>query len=41
MSSIIEVKNLYKIYKIGESIVKALDGIDFVLEEGEFCAIVG
>lgn len=38
---IIQVKNLYKIYRIGETKVHALDGVDFTIYKGEFCAIVG
>ncbi|MCQ9209308.1 ABC transporter ATP-binding protein [Granulicatella seriolae] len=38
---VIEVKNVYKYYKVGQEVVKALDGIDFEILEGEFCAIVG
>lgn len=38
---IIEVKNLYKIYKVGDTKVHALDGVDFSIYKGEFCAIVG
>ena len=38
---IIEVKNLYKIYKVGETKVYALGGVDFTMYRGEFCAIVG
>ena len=38
---IIEVKNLYKVYKVGESKVYALGGVDFTMYKGEFCAIVG
>nr|WP_330382241.1 ABC transporter ATP-binding protein [Mediterraneibacter massiliensis] len=37
----IEVKNLYKLYRVGDSAVRALDGVDFAIYEGEFCAIVG
>ena len=37
----IRVKNLYKIYKVGETKVRALNGVDFTLYKGEFCAIVG
>lgn len=37
----IEVKGLYKLYRVGDSIVRALDGVDFNIFEGEFCAIVG
>lgn len=38
---IIEVKNLYKIYRVGETKVYALNGVDFTMYKGEFCAIVG
>lgn len=38
---VIEVKDLYKIFKVGSSRVHALDGVDFKVYEGEFCAIVG
>ena len=38
---VIEVKDLYKIYKVGTSKVRALNGVDFKVYEGEFCAIVG
>lgn len=38
---VIEVKNLYKIYKVGTNKVHALNGVDFTVYEGEFCAIVG
>lgn len=38
---IIQVKNLYKIYKVGDTKVYALNGVDFTMYKGEFCAIVG
>lgn len=38
---VIEVKNLYKVYKVGTVRVHALDGVDFTIRRGEFCAIVG
>lgn len=38
---VIEVKNLYKIFRVGSSKVHALNGVDFKVYEGEFCAIVG
>lgn len=38
---VIKVKSLYKIYKVGESKVRALNGVDFEIYRGEFCAIVG
>lgn len=37
----IQVKNLYKIYRVGPSKVYALNGVDFTMYRGEFCAIVG
>lgn len=37
----IRVKKLYKIYRIGETKVYALNGVDFELYKGEFVAIVG
>ena len=41
MKKIIEVKNLYKLYRVGDSTVRALNGVNFEIYEGEFCAIVG
>lgn len=41
MREIICVNNLYKLYRIGDSVVRALDGVSFSIREGEFCAIVG
>lgn len=38
---IVDVKDLYKIYKVGTNKVRALNGISFQVYEGEFCAIVG
>lgn len=38
---VIQVRNLYKIYRVGETKVSALDGVDFNMYRGEFCAIVG
>ena len=38
---VICVKDLYKIYRVGESKVRALNGVDFTIYKGEFCAIVG
>lgn len=39
--TVISVKDLYKIYRVGESKVRALNGVSFTIEKGEFCAIVG
>ncbi|MDD3369712.1 MAG: ABC transporter ATP-binding protein [Lachnospiraceae bacterium] len=38
---VIQVKNLYKIYRVGSTKVHALDGVDFSIYKGEFCSIVG
>lgn len=38
---VVEVEDLYKIYKIGTNKVRALNGVSFKVYEGEFCAIVG
>jgi len=38
---VITVKNLHKIYEIGENKVHALGGVDFTINRGEFCMIVG
>lgn len=39
--SLIEIKDMYKIYNPGENEVRALDGISLTVEHGEFLAIVG
>ncbi|MBQ7065886.1 MAG: ABC transporter ATP-binding protein [Lachnospiraceae bacterium] len=39
--AVIRVKDLYKIYRVGDSKVRALNGVDFSIYKGEFCAIVG
>lgn len=38
---LIELKNLYKIYNPGENEVRALDGVNLAVDDGEFVAIVG
>jgi putative ABC transport system ATP-binding protein len=38
---IIRVENLTKIYGSGEVAVRALDGVDLTIDEGEFVAIMG
>ncbi|GAA6491215.1 MAG TPA: ABC transporter ATP-binding protein [Candidatus Bariatricus faecipullorum] len=41
MEHTIEVRNLYKFYRVGDSVVRALNGLNFTIAAGEFCAIVG
>lgn len=41
LSSIMQVKNLIKKYRIGQEIVTALDGVDLQVREGEFLCILG
>lgn len=38
---VISVRDLYKIYRVGETKVRALNGVDFTIERGNFCSIVG
>lgn len=38
---VIQVSDLYKIYRVGDTKVRALNGVDFTIYKGEFCAIVG
>lgn len=38
---LIELKDIYKIYKMGSEEVRANDGISLSIEKGEFVAIVG
>ncbi len=39
--TVLETKNLKKYYGQGESLVKALDGVNLKVEQGEFVSIVG
>ncbi len=39
--SFVELKNVYKRYKMGEVTINASDGINFNIEKGEFAVIVG
>ena len=41
MSAYIEFKNVKKIYKTGEVEIKALNDVNFEINKGEFCVIVG
>ncbi len=39
--ALIEVKNVTKVYSLGDVTVKALDGVSLTIEEGEFVAVMG
>ena len=39
--SLVEFKNVYKRYKMGEVVINAVDGISFKIEQGEFAIVVG
>ncbi len=39
--TVLETKGLKKYYGQGENLVKALDGVDLTIEQGEFVSIVG
>ncbi len=41
MSSFVEFKNVKKMYKTGEVEITALEDVNFTIEKGEFCVIVG
>jgi len=38
---VIELKNVFKHYYLGENVVRAVDGIDIKINEGDFVAIMG
>ena len=38
---IVRTKGLKKYYRLGNNIVRALDGVDFVVKEREFVSIIG
>ena len=40
-SVVIELKNVFKHYYMGENVVKAVDGISMLVNKGEFVAIMG
>lgn len=39
--SFVEFKNVSRFFTMGNNVIKAADGVDFTIEEGEFCVIVG
>ena len=41
MGALIEAHDLVKLYRMGDETVHALDGVNFAIARGEYCAIVG
>jgi putative ABC transport system ATP-binding protein len=41
LEQLIQLRDVYKIYQMGEEAVHALDGVSFSISQGEFVAIVG
>ncbi len=41
MPAIIKVENLSKTYKLGDNVVRAVDGVSLVIEKGEYLVIMG
>ena len=41
MDNLIELKNAKRYYEMGDNLVRALDGIDIEIKEGDFVAIMG
>ena len=41
MGSLVDIKNIHKIYNPGENEVRALDGVSLKIERGEYVAIIG
>lgn len=41
MPALIEFKEVYKLYQMGDTLVRAVDGITMSINKGEFVAIVG
>ena len=41
MAALIEFQDVYKLYYMGDNVVRAVDGISMQIDKGEFVAIVG
>ena len=39
--TVIEVKDAKKVYRMGQEKIKAVDGVSFTVDEGEFCCLLG
>lgn len=38
---IVRLEKIYKVYGMGNTEVRALNGVDLIIEEGEYCSIMG
>ena len=41
MSTIINTKNISKVYRMGSEVIRALDSVDILIEKGEYVAFMG
>ncbi len=41
MNKLLKIKNVTKYFGIGDTVSKALDGVSFSMEQGEFTAVMG
>ena len=41
MAAFVSMQGVVKEYKMGEVTIRAADGVNFEIEKGEFCVIVG
>ncbi len=41
MAAVIEIKGIKKFYQMGQTTIKALDGVDLVIEKNEYVALMG
>ena len=39
--AVVQAEDLTKVYRRGEEVVRAVDGLSFRIDEGEFVAVVG
>lgn len=37
----VQFKEVTRLYKMGDNVIRAADGVNFTIDEGEFCVIVG
>lgn len=37
----VQFKDVTRLYKMGDNVIRAADGVNFTIDEGEFCVIVG